>query len=53
MVLKATANTSVESLSFEGKTVSDLCSADWSEPEYVGKETVKVTSDQKGMTNMP
>lgn len=48
VVLKATANTSVESLSFEGKTVSDLCSADWSEPEYVGKETVKVTSDQKG-----
>lgn len=48
VVLKATANTSVSSLSFEGKTVSDLCSADWSAPEYVGKETVKVTSDQAG-----
>jgi lipoprotein len=48
VVLKATANTSVESLSFEGKTVSDLCSADWSDPEYVGKETTKVTSDQTG-----
>ena len=48
VVLKATANTSVESLSFEGKTVSDLCTANWSEPEYVGKEAVKVASDKSG-----
>lgn len=48
VVLKATASTSVSSLTFEGKTVSDLCSATWSEPEYVGKTATKVTSDKNG-----
>lgn len=48
VVLKATATLSVESLSFEGKTVTDLCSAEWTEPEFVGKEAVKVTSDKNG-----
>ncbi len=48
VVLKATANTSVSSLSFGGKTVTDLCSATWSEPEYVGKTATKVTSDKTG-----
>ena len=48
VVLKATASTSVPSLSFGGKTVTDLCSATWAEPEYVGKKAVKVTSDKNG-----
>ena len=48
MVLKATATTSVTSLSFGGKTVTDLCSATWSDPEYVGKTATKVTSDKTG-----
>ena len=48
VVLKATASTSVSSLSFGGKTVTDLCSATWAEPEYVGKKAVEVASDKKG-----
>ena len=48
VVLKATANTSVESLSFAGKTITDLCYANWSEPKYIGKEVTSVTSDQSG-----
>lgn len=48
VVLKATASTSVPSLSFGGKTVTDLCSATWAEPEYVGKKAVEVTSDKTG-----
>ena len=48
VVLKATASTSVPSLSFGGKTVTDLCSATWAEPEYVGKKAVEVASDKTG-----
>ncbi len=48
VVLKATASTSVASLTFGGKTVTDLCSATWAEPEYVGKTATKVTSDKTG-----
>lgn len=48
VVLKATSSLSVESLSFEGKTVTDLCSAEWSEPKFVSATPKQVSSDKEG-----
>lgn len=48
VILKATANLSVESLTFEGKTMTDLCSAEWSEPEFVSATPKQVSSDKEG-----
>ena len=48
VVLKQSAVMSTSSLSFEGKNMTDLCSAVFSTPEYVSKTYEEVTSDQEG-----
>lgn len=48
VVLKQSAEMSNTSLSFEGKTMTDLCSAVFSTPEYDSKSYEKVESDKEG-----
>ena len=48
VVLKQSATMSTSSLSFEGKSMTDLCSAVFSTPEYVSKSYKEITSDQEG-----
>lgn len=48
VVIKQSASMSTSSLSFEGKTMTDLCSAVFSTPEYDSKSYEKVESDKEG-----
>jgi len=48
VVLKQSASMSTSSLSFEGKTMTDLCSAIFSTPEFVEKQIQKIESDKEG-----
>ena len=48
VVLKQSAEMSTTSLSFEGKNMTDLCSAMFSSPEFVEKQIQKIESDKEG-----
>ena len=48
VVLKQSAEMSTFSLSFEGKNMTDLCSAVFSTPEYDSKSYEKVETDKEG-----